>query len=126
MTPNKPYLLRALNEWILDNGMTPHVLVDATVPGTFVPPAQISDGRIVLNVSPQAVRDLVLDNETLAFHARFGGKPFEVRVPVAAVLAVYAKETGKGMVFPREEGTMTGTVDSRARPARKPTLTVIK
>jgi stringent starvation protein B len=123
MTPNRPYLLRGLNEWILDNGMTPHILVDAGVAGTQVPETQVKDGRIVLNIAPAAVRDLIIDNQTLAFHARFGGRPFEVRVPVGAVLAIYARETGRGMVFRREEA---GPAEGAAKTPSRPSLKVIK
>lgn len=103
MTPNRPYLIRALYEWILDNGMTPHLLVDTSRPETFVPVQFVRDGRIVLNISPSAVRDLTLGNDRIAFSARFGGTPMDVGLPVAAVLGLYARENGRGMLFPEEE-----------------------
>lgn len=104
MTSHRPYLLRALYEWIDDNGMTPHVLVDATQPGVRVPQHAISDGRVVLNVAPRAVTGLALDNDALRFSARFGGVSHPVDVPMAAILAIYARETGHGMVLPDDIG----------------------
>lgn len=104
MGSNRPYLLRALNEWINDHGMTPYLLVDASRDGVEVPAAAVQDGRVVLNIAPRAVSQLVMDNEAVRFLARFGGVSQSVRVPVAAVLAIYAQETGQGMMLP-EDGT---------------------
>ncbi len=104
MTPSRPYLIRALYEWIGDNGMTPHLLVDAEAPDVEVPRQFVEEGRIVLNVGPTAVRNLHLGNDTVEFGARFGGTPMTVRVPIIAVLAIYARETGKGMVFTPDDG----------------------
>lgn len=103
MTSSRPYLIRALHEWISDNGMTPLLLVDATVAGVDVPGEFIEDGKIILNVSMSAVQGLALDNEMVSFRARFSGAPREVMVPVQAVLAVYARETSAGMMFPESE-----------------------
>ncbi|QCO68143.1 ClpXP protease specificity-enhancing factor [Luteimonas yindakuii] len=100
MTSHRPYLLRALYEWIVDNGMTPHILVDATGQGVRVPPHTVNEGRVVLNIAERAVARLEMDNESVRFTARFGGVSQSVLVPVAAVLAVYARETGQGMVLP--------------------------
>ena len=126
MTSNRPYLLRALYEWVLDNNMTPHILVNATFPGTVVPEEFVEDGRIVLNIAPQAVRDLCLGERAVQFHARFGGRSLEVHVPVAAVLGIYARESGKGMVFPaQDEAGAEDGVEARQE-GRKPTLTVVK
>jgi stringent starvation protein B len=94
-----PYLLRAHHEWLVDAGCTPQLLVDATVPGVKVPLPYVKEGRIVLNISPDAVRDLRLDNEWVEFSARFGGAPHRIRLPVRAVLAIYARENGEGMAF---------------------------
>lgn len=102
MTSYRPYLLRALTEWINDNGMTPHILVDAGVAGVQVPPGAVHDGRVVLNIAERAVVGLHIDNEWVGFTARFGGVSQPVSVPVGAVLAVYARETGQGMVLPEE------------------------
>ncbi|PJK00759.1 ClpXP protease specificity-enhancing factor [Lysobacteraceae bacterium NML91-0213] len=100
MTSHRPYLLRALYEWIVDNGMTPHILVDATRPGVRVPAHTVNEGRVVLNIADRAVGRLEMDNESVRFTARFGGVSQSVSVPVSAVLAVYARETGQGMVLP--------------------------
>lgn len=100
MTSHRPYLLRALVEWINDNEMTPHILVDATVGGVMVPPGAVHDGRVILNIAERAVSQLHMDNHQVSFSARFGGVSQPVRVPIAAVLAVYARENGQGMALP--------------------------
>jgi len=102
MTSHRPYLLRALYEWISDNGMTPHILVDAQLPGVRVPTHTVKEGRVVLNIADRAVAKLELDNESVRFTARFGGVSHPVVVPVSAVLAIYARETGQGMALPEE------------------------
>jgi len=94
MTPKRPYLLRALYEWIVDNELTPHLVVDATIVGTVVPQNFVSDGQIVLNISPSAVQGLQLADAEVRFNARFGGKPMQVVVPMTAALAIYARENG--------------------------------
>jgi stringent starvation protein B len=104
MTSHRPYLLRALYEWIADNGMTAHLLVDATQPGVRVPAHTIKDGKVVLNIATRAVAHLDLGNEAVAFTARFGGVSHAVIVPLAAVLAIYARETGQGMALPEDTG----------------------
>ena len=104
MTPSRPYLMRALNEWILDNHCTPYVLVDAALPGVQVPQDYVNNGQIVLNISPSAVKSLEIDNDGLSFNARFGGVPMQVFAPVVAILAIYARENGQGMVFGSEAG----------------------
>lgn len=103
MTSSRPYLIRALHAWISDNGMTPHLLVDATAPGVVVPGSAIQAGKITLNIGLQAVRNLQLDDEFIEFSARFSGLAQQVRVPPGAVLAIYARENGQGMMFPAEE-----------------------
>ena len=102
MSSNRPYLIRAMHEWIGDNGMTPYLLVDAAFPGVHVPPQAIKDGKVVLNVAPRAVAQLELGNQMIRFHARFGGVSQSVELPVAAVQAIYAQETGQGMMLPQE------------------------
>lgn len=102
MTSHRPYLLRALYEWIADNGMTPHLLVDATRPAVQVPLHAVKDGKIVLNVAERAVQLLEMGNDVIRFSARFGGVSHAVSVPVSAVLAIYARETGQGMALPEE------------------------
>jgi stringent starvation protein B len=102
MTSYRAYLLRALYEWIVDNGMTPHVLVDATRPGVRVPAHAVKDGQIVLNIADRAVARLEMGNDMLSFTARFGGMSQSVRVPLPAVIAIYARETGHGMGLPQD------------------------
>jgi stringent starvation protein B len=102
MTSHRPYLLRALHEWISDNGMTPHLLVDAAQPGVRVPAHTIKEGKVVLNIAARAVAHLQMDNDAVAFTARFGGVSHAVIVPISAVLAIYARETGQGMALPED------------------------
>lgn len=103
MTPTRPYLIRALYEWIEDNALTPHILVNAELPGVEVPKQHVRQGQIVLNINSTAVRDLRLGNEWVEFNARFGGIARTVRIPIAAVLAIYARENGQGMAFGEEK-----------------------
>jgi stringent starvation protein B len=103
MTPNRPYLLRAFFDWIVDNDCTPHLVVDADYPAVQVPTQFVQDGQIVLNISPSAVTGFSLDMDQLSFNARFGGQPMQVYVPLGAVLAIYARENGEGTVFTAEE-----------------------
>lgn len=109
MTSNRPYLLRALYEWISDNRMTPHILVDAAVDGVDVPEQAVQKGKVILNIDRAAVHDLEMGNEWLSFNARFSGRRYEVKVPLEAVLAIYAKENGQGMMFAQEEGNLPPT-----------------
>lgn len=104
VSPSRPYLLRGLFEWLNDNELTPHIVVDAGLPGVIVPLDYVQDGQITLNISPGAVRNLLLDNVGVSFNARFGGVPMDVFVPIAAVLAIYARENGQGMGFGMEPG----------------------
>ena len=121
MTSSRPYLLRAVYEWIVDNDLTPQVVVDAQQEQVRVPPAYVREGRIVLNISPGAVRALSLGNEWVEFSARFGGAPFDVAVPVHAVLAIMARENGTGMSFPEP-----GSDRPPPEPQRRPSLKVVK
>ena len=100
--PRRPYLLRAMHQWMTDSGLTPQVIVDASLSGVDVPKAHVREGRIVLNVSYDATRHLDLGNDWVTFEARFGGVARQLRFPTAAVLSVYARETGEGLVFPPE------------------------
>ncbi len=95
----RPYLIRAMHEWMGDNGNTPHIVVDATVAGVSVPGEHVKDGKIILNISHSAAHNLSMSNDAVSFRARFSGQPYDVWVPVAAVLGIYAKETGQGMIF---------------------------
>ncbi len=111
MTPNRPYLLRAFYEWIVDNNCTPYLVVDATVAGVKVPAQHVKDGQIVLNISPGAVGNLQLGNDAVTFNARFGGNPFALYVPQRAVLAIYARENGAGTMFTPEEDLLDEELD---------------
>ena len=102
LSPRRPYLLRAFYEWLLDNQLTPHLVVDVTLPGVQVPMEYARDGQIVLNIAPRAVGNLELANDEVRFNARFGGVPRQVSVPLAAVLAIYARENGAGTMFEPE------------------------
>jgi stringent starvation protein B len=138
MTPSRPYLMRALFEWVLDNESTPYVLVDANIMGVQVPQEYVKDGQIVLNVSPTAVQGLMINNDAMSFNARFAGVTQNIYVPIVAVLAIYAKETGEGMVFGNEAGApdpndpppakqkpkIVESVDDK--PKGRPSLTVVK
>lgn len=117
MTSNRPYLIRALYEWLLDNNQTPFFLVDAEHSDAVVPEGYIEDGRIVLNVSPTAVRDLHLGNDMISFNARFGGRAQDIFVPPSAVLGVYSRENGQGMLFPDEPAE---TQDEEPTPPEPP------
>ncbi len=134
MTPSRPYLLRALHDWIVDNGATPQILVDGGHPELNVPDAARSGDKIVLNISPSAVRDMDIDNEYVSFVARFSGVSHGVLVPIAAVQAIYARENGQGMMFPDlDEDDQTPSDEDRRTSGpqqgsggRKPDLKVIK
>ncbi|EGR1071989.1 ClpXP protease specificity-enhancing factor [Vibrio cholerae] len=102
MTPRRPYLLRAFYDWLLENELTPHLVVDATLPGVKVPLEYVQDGQIILNVAPRAVGNLELGNDEVTFNARFGGRPHLVIVPIHAVQAIYARENGAGTMFEPE------------------------
>lgn len=102
MRSNRPYLLRAFFDWIVDNDCTPYIVVDAHHPGVEVPQSYVTDGQIVLNVAPRAVSNFILDLEILAFSTRFGGMPIDIQVPVTAVVGIYSQENGQGMVFEHE------------------------
>lgn len=104
MSSNRPYLLRAIYDWISDNQLTPYMLVDASREGVRVPPQVVKDGQVVLNLAMRAVANLDLGNEWISFQARFSGVSHSIHIPVQAVLALYAQENGQGMMFPAEEG----------------------
>lgn len=130
MNSSRPYLLRALYEWIVDNGCTPHIIVDATLPGVDVPEQYVKDGQIVLNLSPSAVIELQLADDSVSFNGRFGGRPTDVFIPIGAVLGVYARENGQGMAFEPEEETDPpedgGATPTPLRRGGKPSLKVVK
>ena len=142
MNSSRPYLVRALYEWIVDNDCTPHMLVNAEYPAVQVPQGFASDGQIVLNVSPNAVRHLHMDNEAVSFEGRFGGVAHTLYVPAGAILGIYARENGQGMVFdlepplsedddledegvePDDDGPPSG--GQPPRPSGRPSLKVVK
>jgi len=119
----RPYLMRAMYEWMIDNDQTPYIVVDATMDDVTVPSQHVEDGKIVLNIGPRATDALRIDNDYLSFSARFHGAVEQVFVPPASVLGIYAKESGQGMIFTGEEGG-----DPEPSPPRddKPTLRVVK
>lgn len=133
MSSSRPYIIRALYEWIVDNEATPYLLVDARGREVSVPQNFVSkDGQIVLNIAPSAVRDLHLDNQGISFSARFGGVPMQVYVPCGSVLGIYARENGQGMIFEPEEGPEPPPDDGgdkeppQSPSGKRPTLRVVK
>ena len=126
MTSLKPYLIRSVYEWIVDNDLTPHLLVDAENRHAQVPQQFIEDGKIVLNIRPEAIQGLTLGNEEIKFNARFSGKPMHIVTPIVAVMAIYAKENGKGMIFDQQDEEPDKTTPPENKPPTKPTLRVVK
>lgn len=153
MTPRRPFMLRAFYDWLLENELTPHLVVDATLQGVRVPMEYVQDGQIILNVAPRAVGNLELGNDEVTFNARFGGRPHLVVVPMYAIQAIYARENGAGTMFEPEEAYMdaqeagiyeeepaesglsevtseapadTAEFDEAPRPKGKPSLRVVK
>ncbi len=127
MTSLKPYLIRSLYEWIVDNDMTPYLLVNAEHPDAVLPEAFIENNQIVLNVRPAAVQNLLLGDDEVEFNARFSGKPMHVIAPVNAILAVYAQENGQGMVFdPNEEAENDAFSENKKPTNKRPQLRIVK
>ncbi|MFV3405564.1 ClpXP protease specificity-enhancing factor [Pseudomonas sp. NY15463] len=138
MNSSRPYLVRALHEWIVDNDCTPHMLVNADFPAVQVPQGFASDGQIVLNISPSAVRSLHMDNDAVSFEGRFGGVSHSLFVPVGAIMGIYARENGQGMVFELEPADDEGDLPDDdvqpgddvppepPRPSGRPSLKVVK
>src|SRR5688500_9692630 len=125
MNSSRPYLIRAIYQWIVDNGTTPHLLVDASLAGVRVPREYVENEKIILNIGPMAAHGLQLGNEQVDFSARFAGKSCHVSVPVQAVLAIYARENGQGMVFNEERRKEPQAGVNKEKP-RKPHLRVVK
>lgn len=123
MTPSSPYLIRAMYEWIIDNGMTPHILANTSSEQVQVPRQFEEDGKIVLNIGPMAVQSLELGQEIVRFDARFQGRPMSVVIPVKYVSAIYARENGQGMIFPEEDKLPSAT--DPAKPGR-PHLRIVE
>ena len=126
MKSSRPYLIRAVHEWIVDSGLTPYLIVDAEAPGVEVPKQYVQQGRIVLDVSPRAVRGLQLGNDWIEFSGRFGGASLAVRVPTHSIKAVYAKENGVGMVFQESGSGDEPPPDPSGGDKAKPRLRVVK
>lgn len=129
MTSNRPYLLRAIYEWLLDNSQTPYIMVNAAAAGVRVPLNFVENGKIVLNVEPNAIGNLLMANEAVEFDARFQGKPFHVYLPIESVLAIYSFENSRGMVFGDEDKDSgnDGNPPPTTTPTKaKPSLKIIK
>lgn len=139
MNSSRPYIIRALYDWILDNECTPYILVNAYHAGVEVPQEHVKDGQIILNISPLAVKDLLIDKDVVCFDGRFAGIPKHVRVPITGVLGIYAKENGQGMIFdsdgdgetpaptpPQTPPQNTGEDKPAAPQKKKPSLRVVK
>ncbi len=128
MTSNKPYLIRAIYDWIVDNALTPYILVQADYLGIQVPQEHVIEGRIVLNVSPSATRGLLLENDRIVFTARFSGKAEQIYVPPGAVLEIYAKENGRGIAFEIEDAPSAPPVstDPESTVKNKPFLKLVE
>lgn len=136
MIPRRPYLIRAMHEWTVDNGETPHLLVDAEYEGVEVPMDHVQNGKIILNISPGAVQGLSLSNDGIVFSARFGGEARHITLPIASVLAIYSRESGQGMLFsddddlppPPDGGPKDGKDEDgpSEKKTKRPNLRVIK
>ncbi len=124
MKRRRPYLLRALYEWIVDSGEVPNVLVDAEIDGVVVPSEHVRDGQIVLNISPQAVRNLSLGNDYVMCEGRFSGRSVELILPIESVRAIYCRDSGQGLAFDDEdllEGEGDGELGADVIQASQPT-----
>lgn len=129
MTSNRSYLLRAFYDWIVDNHLTPYILLDAELPHVEVPKQCIKDGKITLNISSDAVLNLKIDIQAVEFEASFNGQSMLIYAPIQAVLAIYSRENGQGMVFTEEENNEEGgstTPPPRVRRGAKPKLSIVK
>ncbi len=127
MTSQKPYLIRAIYEWLLDNTATPYLLVNTSYPGVKVPEDYINDNKIVLNILPDAVQHFQADNQWISFSARFSGKPMELFIPIEAVLGIYGKENNQGMFFTEDEvPPPPNKPDSTASTKNRPSLKIVK
>ena len=127
----RPYLIRAMHEWMGDNSHTPHIVVDTSIDGVCVPPEHIKDGKIILNISESAAHNLKLTNDAVSFRARFSGIAFDVWVPMKSVLGIYARETGQGMIFSHDSETAdqispAALPDEVEETRSRPHLTIVK
>jgi len=128
MNSSRPYIMRALYEWIVDNDFTPYILVDASMADVMVPQQFVKENQIVLNISPDAVVDLSISNQAVAFNGRFGGVATDVFVPISAVVGIYARENGQGMVFDPEDAVSPpdDLPPEPGKPERRPSLKIVK
>jgi len=129
MTSSRPYLIRSIYDWIVDNNLTPYLLVNAEYPDVEIPQEHVSGGRVILNISPQSCRGLHLDNDRIVFTTRFSGRTVQLALGPGAVLAIYAKENGRGMEFSEEDGDLpppTNANVSQGSKGRKPALRLVK
>ncbi len=132
MLSSKPYFFSAIYDWIIDSGCTPHLAVDASISGVHVPQQYVKNGQIVLNIAPGAVDGFLMDKQFLSFNARFGGTPFDIYVPMGAIMGIYARENGQGMMFEAEPlpdpEPEQQSPDSKGRKvgSGKPSLRVVK
>ena len=127
----RPYLIRAMHEWMGDNSHTPHIVVDTSIDGVCVPPEHIKDGKIILNISESAAHNLKLTNDAVSFRARFSGIAFDVWVPMKSVLGIYARDTGQGMIFSHDSETAdqispAALPDEVEETRSRPHLTIVK
>ena len=99
MTSNKPYLIRALYEWLVDNDATPHIMVNTTIDDVMIPNGIDKDGQVVLNIATRSVQGLEMENTHIAFTARFSGAAHNIYIPINAIMAIYSMEDGQGMMF---------------------------
>jgi stringent starvation protein B len=126
LSSQRPFLLRAMHEWMTDNALTPHIVVDATKEHLQLPPGHVRDNKIVLNVSYAATRALLIGNDAVTFEARFNGVPRTLNIPIDAVLGIYARENGKGMVFAEESAPEPPPDDPAPPKGDRPALRVVK
>lgn len=132
VSPTRPYMIRAIYQWIEDNYLTPYLMVDATVEGVQVPSEHVQEGRIVLNIASRATGNMTMDNDYVGFSARFGGVSRDIWVPVQAVMGIYAKENSQGMFFdpneyddytpPAQDSKTNTATANKTKPKRENTL----
>jgi len=132
MTPSKPYLIRGLYQWLLDNQVTPYILADTSSDQMMIPPGIATDGKVVLNLSPSAIQNLEMTNEHISFSARFNGIAQDIYCPMDSILAIYARENGEGMMFNSESDQSHETDDpaanatAKSKKPKRPGLKVVK
>lgn len=128
LSPQRPYIARAMYEWLCDNNLTPHIMVDATQKNTVVPQQFVQDGQIVLNVAPHAVHQFTMDNNAVSFSARFGGVAHQLYIPMPALLGIYARENGVGLFFDPSEYDdveLENATEESTSSAKKPTFSFV-